>query len=189
METSTPEPSKLKDILRSKLNSQIIEVEESLSDVVVTISAESAKEFFQILKLDTELRFNLLLDITAVDWLDEKDERFEVVYHFLSLTNNFRIRVKIKVSEANPHVPTVSDLWSGANFLERETWDMYGIVFDGHPDLRRILMYDEFEGYPLRKDYPVQGKQPRIKLRAPEVENTATRMQRPELVSIGTNKR
>ena len=90
--------------------------------------------------------------------------------------------------EENPEVDSLTGLWSVTNFLEREVWDMYGIKFKNHPDLRRIMMYDEFEGHPLRKDYPVQGKQPRVQLRHPEVENTARLMQRPALVQINSKK-
>jgi NADH-quinone oxidoreductase subunit C len=107
-----------------------------------------------------------------------------MVYHLMSLSFGYRLRVKVAVDESKPEVDSLVTLWPGANFMEREVWDMYGIAFKGHPDLRRILMYEEFVGYPLRKDYPVQGKQPRIRLRAPEVQNTATQMNRPSLVQI-----
>jgi len=107
-----------------------------------------------------------------------------VVYQLLSIPNRSRLTIKVPVSEDSPEVASATSLWSGASFLEREVWDMFGIRFSGHPDLRRILMYEEFVGHPLRKDYPVQGKQPRIPLRGPEVENTARRMIRPDLVTI-----
>ncbi|RMG44169.1 MAG: NADH-quinone oxidoreductase subunit C [Candidatus Dadabacteria bacterium] len=145
-------------------------------------------DFFKILKLDTELGFNILLSVTAVDWLDKRENRFEVVYHLLSLQHLHRLRVKIDVPENNPEVDSLIDLWKSANFMERECWDMYGIKFKGHPNLKRILMYDEFKGHPLRKDYPVQGKQPRVPLRHPEVRNTAVDMHRPPLVKINKRK-
>jgi NADH-quinone oxidoreductase subunit C len=88
--------------------------------------------------------------------------RFAVVYHFFSTTHKHRLRLVVPVPQSAPEVETVSDLWPGANWLEREVWDMFGIGFRGHPDLRRILMYDEFEGHPLRKDYPVKKRQPLI---------------------------
>ena len=88
--------------------------------------------------------------------------RFEVVYHFFSLPLKRRIRVKVPVEEARPEVESVASIWATANWFEREVWDMVGIRFRGHPDLRRILMYDEFEGHPLRKDYPVNKRQPLI---------------------------
>ena len=88
--------------------------------------------------------------------------RFTVVYHFYSTTHKHRLRIVVPVEESDPRVDTVSPLWPGANWLEREVWDMYGIGFEGHPDLRRILMYEGFEGHPLRKDYPVDARQPLI---------------------------
>ena len=104
------------------------------------------------------------------------------------MKQNVRLRVKVTTDE-DTSVPSVAGLFSTAIWFEREVWDMFGIRFTGHPDLRRILMYDEFVGHPLRKDYPVQGKQPRVQLRYPEVENTARRMQRSDLVTIRGRKR
>ncbi len=89
-------------------------------------------------------------------------ERFVVVYHFFSLALKHRLRVEVPVDEEDAEVDSVTSLWGGANWLEREVWDMFGIRFRGHPDLKRILMYDEFEGHPLRKDYPVKKRQPLI---------------------------
>ena len=102
------------------------------------------------------------MDITAVDYLSKKNERFEVVYHFYSQKHNARLRVKIPVSMNDCIAETVTPLWKTANWYEREIWDMYGIKFRNHPDLKRILMYEEFKGHPLRKDYPVNKRQPLI---------------------------
>ncbi len=88
--------------------------------------------------------------------------RFAVVYHFFSTTHKHRLRLVVPVQEADAQLDTVSDLWAGANWLEREVWDMFGIDFRGHPDMKRILMYEEFKGHPLRKDYPVNKRQPLI---------------------------
>lgn len=88
--------------------------------------------------------------------------RFAVVYHFFSTAHKHRLRLVVPVQESDPEVESVTDLWVGANWLEREAWDMFGIGFRGHPDMRRILMYEEFEGHPLRKDYPVKKRQPLI---------------------------
>lgn len=178
----------LLELLRTKLSSQILESSLSLGDVVVRIDRQHLVDFFRLLKLDADLAFNFFLDVTAVDWLDAQAERFELVYHLLSLTYQQRLRVKIWVPEDSAEVSSLCGLWSAANFMEREVWDMYGIKFTGHPDLRRILTYDEFEGHPLRKDYPVQGKQPRVKMLHPEVENTARLMHRPELIRINPRK-
>jgi NADH-quinone oxidoreductase subunit C len=159
-----------------------------LGDLVITVQPEALPTVLRRCKEDAALAFNLLVDITAVDWMDSKEVRFELVYQLLSLSARSRLTIKVPVSEDAAQVESAVPLWNGANFLEREVWDMFGIRFNGHPDLRRILMYEEFVGHPLRKDYPVQGKQPRIPLRAPEVENTARNMQRPELVSIRSRR-
>jgi NADH-quinone oxidoreductase subunit C len=172
-------------LIESKLGSQVESSEIRLGDLTVWVTRSNMTGFFQLLKVDAELSFNLLVDVTVVDWMDERENRFEVVYHLLSTQASHRLRVKIDVSEDDPVVDSLVPLWSAANFLEREAWDMYGVSFEGHPNLKRILLYDEFVGHPLRKDYPVQGKQPRVQLRHPEVRNTAVDMNRPELVQIG----
>ncbi|MFZ0390993.1 MAG: NADH-quinone oxidoreductase subunit C [Calditrichia bacterium] len=111
------------------------------------------------LKTDSRLQFIYLTDITAVDFLkQEREPRFDVVYHLHSLSNNQRLRIKMSVSEDEPSIPTVSGVWKAALWLEREVYDMFGIVFEDHPDLRRILMPDMFDGFPLRKDYPLRGR-------------------------------
>jgi len=173
-------------LVNSKLGTQILQSSLSLGDPVIRIKRDNILDFFRILKLDVELSFNLFLSVTCVDWLDQegKDERFEMVYHLLSTAKQYRLRIKVWVPESQPEIDSLVSIWSGANFMEREVWDMYGIKFKGHPDLRKILMYEEFKGHPLRKDYPVQGKQPRVNLRYPEVENTARHMLRSELVQI-----
>lgn len=171
-------------LLEDKCGNLIQKSEISLGDAVVVIQSKGARDFFQLLKLDSELEFRFLVDITAVDWLDKKSDRFELVYHLLSHRHLHRLRVKIAISEDSPVAESVTSVWSAANFLEREVWDMYGIKFEGHPNLTRILLYEEFEGHPLRKDYPVQGKQPRIQMLNPEVRNTAVDMHRSPLVQI-----
>jgi len=155
-----------------------------LGDLIVFVRKDACLQFLKVAKESPELQFTSLIDITAVDWMDLREVRFELVYQLLSIHKKWRVTVKVAVSEDTPEVDSAVSVWRGANFLEREVWDMFGIRFKGHPDLRRILMYEEFVGHPLRKDYPVQGKQPRIPLRMPEVENTARSMKRSELVSI-----
>lgn len=176
-------------LLNNKLTNQIIESQLDLGDPVVRIKPDNSLDFFRILKLDSQLSFNMLLDVTAVDWMDRKEQRFEVVYHLLSISHLHRLRVKIYLPEGKPQIESLCSLWSSANFFERECWDMYGIDFHNHPDQRRILMYDEFVGHPLRKDYPVQGKQPRVPMLHPEVENTARLMERPALVQISKKQK
>jgi NADH-quinone oxidoreductase subunit C len=108
--------------------------------------------------------FDLLLDVTAVDW-PCAELRFEVVYHFYSTTTFHRVRVKTRVPESQPLVDSLVDLYGAALFVERECHEMYGIQFRGHPDLRPILLYEGFEGHPLRKDYPIGRDQPLVKFR------------------------
>jgi NADH-quinone oxidoreductase subunit C len=179
----------LQTALTQECGSAIIENTVELGDLIIKVAPKDLLAVLTACKQSQALAFNLLVDITAVDWMDSRPERFEVVYQLLSISKLWRVTIKAAVSEANPEVTSATALWNGANFLEREVWDMFGIRFAGHPDLRRILMYEEFVGHPLRKDYPVQGKQPRIPLRAPEVENTARLMHRPDLVTIRPKQR
>ena len=148
------------------------------------VKRENAKSVFRDLRDNPDFQMNMLVDVTCVDWLDKKEPRFDVVYQLLSIKFLHRLTIKIEVEEADPEVDSVVDLWNSANFMEREAWDMFGVRFVGHGDLRRILLYDEFVGHPLRKDYPKQAKQPRIPLRIPEQRNTSMNMARPELVNL-----
>jgi NADH-quinone oxidoreductase subunit C len=132
----------------------------------IVIDREDALAIFRALKDDPQFAFDFLADLTAVDFFGQ-EPRFEVVYHLHSMRLNHHLRVKIRVPEDDAVVPSVSSLWKAANWLEREAWDMLGIRFTGHPDLRRILMYEEFRGHPLRKDYPVQKRQPLVEERDP----------------------
>jgi NADH-quinone oxidoreductase subunit C len=111
--------------------------------------------------LRDESEFDMLTDLTAVDYLGETP-RFEVVYHFYSTTQKERVRIKARVSEEKAEIESACGLFLSANWMEREVFDLYGIRFAGHPDLRRILLYEEFEGHPLRKDYPKEKRQPLV---------------------------
>jgi NADH-quinone oxidoreductase subunit C len=102
-----------------------------------------------------DLRYSLLIEVTAVDY-HPREPRFELVYLLVSLEHRRRLRLKVRLRGEDAHVGTVSGVWPAANWLEREVWDLFGIVFDGHPDPRRLLMPEDWEGFPLRKDYPVQ---------------------------------
>ena len=115
----------------------------------------------RMLKDDPRLQFNLAPYITAVDYLGQ-EPRFEVIYNCYSTTLNHRVRLRVKVPEGDAVLPSVVSVWRGADWFERYCFDMYGIRFAGHPDLRRLFMYDEFEGHPLRKDYPLKGRQPLV---------------------------
>ncbi len=140
------------------------------------------------LKDSPDMDFKMLCDLTAVDYQGMKPSvrvaspgaatasnarngkapRFEVVYHLTSLSRGHRLRLKVGVELEDPVVPSVVPLWKSANWMEREVWDLYGLKFEGHPDLRRILMYEEFVGHPLRKDYPQRKRQPLIPMRNPD---------------------
>ena len=127
----------------------------SLDELSVAATASGVAKLLTFLRDDAACQFAVLIDITAVDW-PERPARFDVVYNLLSLTHNQRIRVKIATGESDP-VPSVITVYSAAGWYEREVWDMYGILFSGHPDLRRILTDYGFEGHPLRKDFPLTG--------------------------------
>lgn len=131
-------------------------------DETVIVRPEDLRAVLSFLRDDPEMAFNFLSDVTAVDYLtypEPKPTRFEVVYHLYSLRWGHRIRIKTPVA-INQSVPTASDLWESADWAERETWEMYGIVFDGHPNLKRLLTHKDFVGHPLRKDYPIRKRQP-----------------------------
>ncbi|MDD2853063.1 MAG: NADH-quinone oxidoreductase subunit C [Desulfuromonadaceae bacterium] len=141
--------------LKEKFAASIIEVVEFRGEVTVTVAKNSIIEILSFLK--QSLQYNLLTDLTAVDYLGKKEERFMMVYLLCSIPNKDRLRIKAAVTEVDCKIPTASTVWKTANWLEREVFDLFGITFDGHPDLRRILMTDDWVGHPLRKDYPLQG--------------------------------
>lgn len=123
----------------------------------VSVRREGLHEVCRWLKETPGMEFDYPVEVTAVDYMGDV-ERFEVIHVLWSMRHRRRVILKTRVAEADPSVATVTDLWRGANFMERETYDMYGITFTGHPDLRRIMMTDDFEGWPLRKDFPIQGR-------------------------------
>ncbi len=156
--------------LREKLGSKILASHVLCGDETIVIPREGLQETFRFLKDDSRLNFNVLMDLTVVDYLGKKEPRFEVVYHLVSLRAKHRLRVKVAVPAEEPEVESLTPLWKGANWLEREAWDMFGIRFRGHPCLKRVLLYEEFQGHPLRKDYPVNQCQPLVPER--DVEGT-----------------
>jgi NADH-quinone oxidoreductase subunit C len=137
----------------------ILQVEEFRGDLTVRVAREGLHDVLAALKLEPDLDFAFLMDVTAVDHLAlGRTPRFDVVYHLYSSARHRRLRVKCRVGEDDAWVPTASDVWQGADWFERETWDMFGIVFEGHPNLRRILCHEDFEGHPLRKDFPADKR-------------------------------
>ena len=134
----------------SVLSSDIVQ-----GELTMTVAKAALADFVDFLKTDANCRFSTLIDITAIDW-PEREARFDVVYHFLSMYQNHRIRVKVAVRE-DETLASISGVHPSANWYEREIFDMFGILFSGHPDLRRILTDYGFRGYPLRKDFPTTG--------------------------------
>ena len=126
----------------------------------VRVEPERLLEVMRFLREDARTRFEQLCDLTCVDYLNfpAATDRYGVIYSLLSLTHNHRLWVKCFVNDPRPQVPSITSIWPGAEWMEREVFDMYGVVFEGHPDLCRILTWDGFEAYPLRKDYPLRGK-------------------------------
>jgi NADH-quinone oxidoreductase subunit C len=156
------------DLLKSRFGDDVYETHAQFGDETAVVNPAKWREIAQFLRDDSRCAMNMFVDLTAVDYLGRQTPRFEVVLHLRSLDKGHRIRVKARVGEddgSGTEIDSVVSVWKGANWFERETFDMFGVVFRGHPDLRRILMYPEFVGYPLRKDYPAQKIQPLIELR------------------------
>ena len=172
--------------LQEKFAGDILATHDFRGDETAIVKKEALLDVMRFLKEDPALDFNVLMDLTAVDYIaypspypsprggegglparqaggegEKNSPRFEVVYHLYSLNQNHRVRIKTPVEEGAP-VPSLTGLWPAADWYEREVWDMFGIHFAGHPNLKRILMYEEFKGHPLRKDYPVNKRQPLI---------------------------
>ncbi len=144
------------DRLRAQFPSSIRGSEEFRNDLTITVRTVDLVPIAHFLKEDPALAFDMIIDICGVDRFRD-EERFEVMYNLYSLSHKKYLRLKVLVNEADPSVPTLTGIWPGANWHERETFDMLGIKFSGHPDLRRLYMPEEFEYYPLRKDFPLSG--------------------------------
>jgi len=148
--------------LRAKFGDAVRGVSEYLGQFTVEVAPESVNEVCRFLRDEPDFAFEQLIDVCGVDYLEYKGypadaPRFAAVYHLLSLSHNQRLRLKAFVPEERPVVPTVVDVWSSANWFEREAFDMFGIIFEGHPDLRRILSDYGFAGHAFRKDFPLEG--------------------------------
>jgi NADH-quinone oxidoreductase subunit C len=138
-------------------NSQAVEgVKFDREEMTITVVREAIREACALLRDDPACPFNYLADITCVDWYPS-DPRFEVIYHLLSIPNKERVRLKVRLSGEMPALDSVTPVWPSANYFEREVFDLFGVRFNGHPYLRRLLMPENWEGHPLRKDYPVEG--------------------------------
>ena len=136
----------------------VASVNEAFGEVTVTVPREAIVDVCWALK--SKDRFDMLVDLCGADRGPEEEPRFEVNYHLFSTIHYSRLRLKVLLSEDEPNVQTVTTLWKTADWHERETYDLFGIVFNGHPDLRRILLPSDFDGHALRKDYPLRGYEP-----------------------------
>ncbi|HET7342950.1 MAG TPA: NADH-quinone oxidoreductase subunit C [Methylomirabilota bacterium] len=156
--------------VRDRFGGAVLETHEHCGDATAVVERGALVDALRFCRDDAALDFDVLMDLTAVDYLKypgrEDGPRFEVVYHLHSLGHNHRLRLKTRVDEDDAQAPTAVELWPIANWFEREVWDMFGIRFAGHPDPRRLLLYEEFVGHPLRKDYPINRRQPLIGPRA-----------------------
>jgi NADH-quinone oxidoreductase subunit C len=155
-------PKDIAEKVKENFPEQVVEVTEFKGQVSVIVKRDQIVPILKYLHDDPLLSLDHLQDLTAVDYLKKKVVRFEVVYNLYSIKYRHQIRIRAQVPDNNPSISSVVPIWAGANWHERECYDMFGITFSGHPDLRRILMPEDWEGYPLRKDYPLKG---------PELEN------------------
>jgi NADH-quinone oxidoreductase subunit C len=125
-------------------------------ELTIWVEKDFIREVCALLRDSAECPFNYLADLTCVDWYPS-EPRFEVVYHLLSISKKERVRLKVRLSGSGPAIESVTSVWPAANYYEREVFDLFGVRFTGHPNLQRIMMPDNWEGHPLRKDYPVEG--------------------------------
>ena len=160
----TDRDNRLLELLRQCLGDRLTRLElSSVGEVVAEVKVEALTEVAQLLRDEGELDFAQAIDLSAVDYLEYEGRdaslpRFGVVYHLLSYSHNWRLRLRVFVSEESPIVPSLLAVWPGLNWYEREAFDLFGILFEGHPDLRRILTDYGFVGHPFRKDFPLIGK-------------------------------
>lgn len=147
--------TELKDFIAGKLGDRLVSSAIAFGELTLVVDRLSILKTLKFLRDDKQCRFEVLIDICGVDW-PMRERRFDVVYHLLSLRLNQRIRVKLETDDAAP-VPSAVEVFPAANWFEREAYDMYGILFSGHPDLRRLLTDYGFQGHPLRKDFPLTG--------------------------------
>ena len=162
-------------VLKEKFGDDVLDTHAQVGDETAIVRAERWKEICRFLREDPQMAFDMFVDLCGVDYPDRGndtanalDRRFEVVLHLYSVQKRHRLRLKARVGDQegdNAEIDSVTEIWPGANWFERETYDLMGVTFRGHPDLRRILMYPEFEGHPLRKDYPANKTQPLVPYR------------------------
>ena len=167
-QTETPEdssatgtaPSPIAAALQRENSGWVSDVTQALGETTIIVPREHIVDVCAFLKTGAETQFNFLADLCGFDRGPEEEPRFEVNYHLFSTTKHHRVRLKVLLDEGDPHVPSVTAVWRTANWHERETFDLFGVIFDNHPDLRRILLPDDWQGYALRKDFPLRGYEP-----------------------------
>jgi NADH-quinone oxidoreductase subunit C len=157
------ETAALLDLIVARFPGRILNVSAEGPDAALIVPRDVLPDLAAALK-NEPFGFGMLLDLTCVDY-PERAERFELVYHLLSMASHRRVKLTCALPADAPSVASLTPLWKNADWLEREVFDMFGVRFDGHPDLRRLLTYDGFEGHPLRKDYPLRKRQPRLAMR------------------------
>ena len=166
----------LVELLKQSFPNAILETHAQHGDETLVVEPSAWHDIAAFLKASPAADMTMLMDLTAVDY-PEREPRFEVVAHFYSLAKGHRVRLKTRVGDPegkHVRIASLTDLWGSANWMERECWDMFGVVFEGHPDLRRILLYPEFEGHPLRKDYAADKIQPLVEYRnVPAIDKVA----------------
>jgi NADH-quinone oxidoreductase subunit C len=153
-------PADLITALRGEHGDWVSEVIEAFGELTLVVPREHIATVSAHLKAAPGFEFDMLSDITGADRGPEEEPRFEVNYHLFSTKRYHRLRLKVLLNQEDTHVPTVVPVWRTANWHERETFDMFGVIFDGHPDLRRILLPDDWQGHALRKDFPLRGYEP-----------------------------
>jgi NADH-quinone oxidoreductase subunit C len=153
-------PGELVNALRHEHEAWVTDTVEAFGELTLVVPRAAIAEVCAHLKSAPGFEFDMLSDVTGVDRGPEEEPRFEVNYHLFSTKRFHRLRLKVLVNQEDTRVPTVTTVWRTANWHERETFDMFGIIFDGHPDLRRILLPDDWQGHALRKDFPLRGYEP-----------------------------
>lgn len=169
---------RLLEFLQRERPAALVETGSHVGDEIAVVHREHLVDVLTLLRDHADTKMNMLSDLTVVDYLGQQP-RFEVVYQLYSIPHKHRLRIKVRIGDAQDEcwVPSATGLWHAANWSEREAWDLYGVRFEGHPDLRRILMYEEFVGHPLRKDYPQNARQPLLRRPdAPATDDQTTRL-------------
>ena len=151
------QPKEIAELIKDRFPTEVKEIIEFRGQVSAVVKKGRIKEIMKHLHDTPELYFDYLEDLCGVDYAGKKEARYEVVYHLYSMRHRHMIRMRTEVPEQDSTIDSVVDIWTGANWHERECYDMYGIEFKGHPDLRRILLPEDWEGHPLKKDYPLQA--------------------------------